>query len=144
MAQYFDTSVLIAAFVASERRHEACAKLVMNSSNGCVLAHGMAECFSFLTGGRLSLQISPETAATIIETNIVNCMDVITLTADETLETLKNAQANGVRGAGIYDALHLAAARKVNAQEIYTLNLRHFQTFAPDLVDRIKDPSSEG
>lgn len=143
MSQYFDTSVLIAAFVQSERRHEACAKLVTNSSNGCVLAHGMAECFSFLTGGRLSLQISPETAAKIIETNIINCMTVVTLTSDETLETLKNAQASGIRGAGIYDALHLAAARKANAQEIYTLNLRHFQAFAPDLVDRIKEPTFE-
>lgn len=138
--QYFDTSVLIAAFVQSERRHEACANLVTNSKNGCVLAHGMAECFSFLTGGRLPMQISPDTASKIIETNIVNCMDVIALTTEETFETIKNAQANGVRGGGIYDALHLAAARKVDAGEIYTLNLRHFQSFAPDLVDRVREP----
>lgn len=140
MTQYFDTSVLISAFVQSERRHEACAELVLNSSSGCVLAHGMAECFSFLTGGRLPRQISAELAATIIETNIVNCMKVISLTAKETLQTLKAAQANGVRGSGIYDALHLAAARKVDAEEIYTLNLRHFQAFAPDLAGRIKSP----
>ena len=100
----------------------------------------MAECFSFLTGGRLPVQISPSTAAQIIETNIANCMDVIALTSEETLDTIKNAQANGVRGGGIYDALHLAAARKANAEEIYTLNLRHFQAFAPDLVDRIREP----
>jgi predicted nucleic acid-binding protein len=140
MAQYFDTSVLIAAFVQSEQSHEVCAELVTNSSTGCVLAHGMAECFSFLTGGRLSAQISPKTAAMIIETNIIKCMEVITLTPEETLATLKNAEANGIRGAGIYDALHLAAARKIDAKEIFTLNLRHFQAFAPDLIDRIKSP----
>lgn len=86
------------------------------------------------------MQISPDTASKIIETNIVNCMDVIALTTEETFETIKNAQANGVRGGGIYDALHLAAARKVDAGEIYTLNLRHFQSFAPDLVDRVREP----
>ena len=139
--QYFDTSVLIAAFVQNERRHEACTNLVTGSANGCVLAHGMAECFSFLTGGRLPVQISPDTAAKIIETNIVSCMDVIALTPEETLETIHAAQANGVRGGGIYDALHLAAARKVDAEEIYTLNFRHFQAFAPDLADRIREPS---
>lgn len=88
------------------------------------------------------MQISPDTAAKVIEHNIVNCMEVVALTARETLDTIKNAQANGVRGGGIYDALHLAAARKVNAEEIYTLNLRHFQAFAPDLADRIREPET--
>ncbi len=31
MARYFDTSVLISAFVESERRHQECAELVLNS-----------------------------------------------------------------------------------------------------------------
>lgn len=140
MPVYFDTSVLISAFVEDEREHEKCAELVLNSPDGCVLAHGMAECFSFLTGGRLPVQLTANLATQVIETNIVKCMKVISLTPEETLDTLKQAQANGIRGGGIYDALHLAAARKADAETIYTLNLRHFQAFAPDLVDRIQSP----
>lgn len=135
--QYFDTSVLVAAFVADEPRHEACASLVSRPGNAYVLAHGLAECFSILTGGRLSTRISASMASRIIEENIVKRMTVVALTAKETLAVLKGAEDAGVRGGGIYDSLHLAAARKIDAQEIYTLNLRHFRVFAPDLAARL-------
>jgi len=38
-----------------------------------------------------------------------------------------HAQNRGVRGGGIYDYLHLAAARKAKAGRIYTLNLSNFR-----------------
>ncbi len=92
---YLDTSVLIAAFVADEPRH-----------------------------------------------NIVKRMTVVSLTAKETFRMLSEAEENGIRGGGVYDALHLAAARKVNADEIFTLNRRHFSAFAPDLSSRLRVPGS--
>ncbi len=140
MNQYFDTSVLIAAFVADEPKHEECASLVSSARHPCVLAHGLVECFSILTGGRLSTQVSAATASRIIEENIVKRMNVITLTAKEIFRVLENAQNCGIRGGAIYDGLHLAAARKVDADKIYTLNLRHFTAFAPDLTERLRSP----
>lgn len=58
-------------------------------------------------------------------------------TAKETLAVLRKAEEFGVRGGGIYDSLHLAAARKIDAREIYTLYLRHFRVFALDLAARL-------
>ena len=140
MKQYFDTSILIAAFVEDERHHEACAEILAGAEDGVILAHGMAECFSILTGGRLSVKLSAEIAARLLEVNVANRLKIVTLTPKETLQVLKSAQTHGVRGGGIYDAMHLAAARKSEADEIFTLNIRHFHAFAPDLMDRIKAP----
>ena len=140
MKQYFDASVLVAAFVEDEVHHEECADLVGNAKEGMVHAHGLAECFSILTGGRLSVQLSADVATSVLEANVVDRMKIITLTSRETLKVLKNAQRSGIRGGGIYDALHLAAARKGQAEEIFTLNLRHFTAFAPDLLDWIICP----
>jgi len=133
MRRYFDTSFLVAAFVADEPNHEACAKIVGETSDAYVLAHGLAETFSILTGGRLRARVGADAAATLIGRNVVDRMNVVELSATETMATLESAERLGIRGGGIYDALHLAAARKVEAEEIYTLNVRHFRAFAPDL-----------
>ena len=39
------------------------------------------------------------------------------------------AQGRGVRGGGIYDYLHLVAARKAKARRMYTLNLSNFRAW---------------
>ena len=140
MKQYFDTSVLIAAFVEDERHHEACSQAVADAEEGIVLALGLAECFAILTGGRLSVQLSATLAAEIINVNVFQRMSVLTLTPKETFSVFQKAQSNGVRGGGIYDALHLAAARKAKADRIFTLNVRRFSVFAPDLAERIVEP----
>ena len=107
MKQFFDTSVLIAAFVEDERQHEACARVVAAAENGVVFAHGLAECFSILTGGRLSVKISASAAATLLETNVAERMEIVTLTPAEIVAVLEDSQAIGVRGGGIYDAYAL-------------------------------------
>jgi predicted nucleic acid-binding protein len=43
-------------------------------------------------------------------------------------------------GGIIYDALLIACARKIDAERIYTWNVRHFQMVAPDLAERIVEP----
>jgi predicted nucleic acid-binding protein len=64
----------------------------------------------------------------------------IALSADEYIDTLKSCAATGMTGGMIYDALHVASARKANAQRIYTWNVRHFQRVAPDLAERMMTP----
>jgi len=56
------------------------------------------------------------------------------------METLRRTANLGRSGGMIYDALLLACARKVQAERIYTWNVKHFQTVAPDLADRIMTP----
>jgi len=64
----------------------------------------------------------------------------IALTSNEYIETLKSCAALGLTGGTVYDALHIASARKSSAERIYTWNLRHFRRVAPDLAGRIVEP----
>lgn len=141
MTPFFDTSVLVAAFVEDERRHEVCADVLGRAGKqGVVWAHALAECFSVLTGGRLSVQLSATDAARLLETNIVGRLTVVTLTPVEMVGALRDAERLGIRGGSIYDSLHLAVARKAGADRIFTLNARHFRAFAPDLAPLIRSP----
>ena len=65
----------------------------------------------------------------MIETEILPVVKVSSLTMVEGLRALKRAESRGVRGGAVYDYLHLVAARKAKAEELVTLNLRHFQAF---------------
>ncbi len=64
----------------------------------------------------------------------------VTLSADEDLETLRTTAALGHSSGMIYDALHLACARKVHAERIYTWKVESFRSLAPDLAERIMTP----
>ncbi len=56
------------------------------------------------------------------------------------MEALKRTAALGHMSGMIDDALHLACARKVDAQQIFTWNARNFRSLAPDLASRIITP----
>jgi hypothetical protein len=51
------------------------------------------------------------------------------LSISETIRAMHEVQSRGVRGGGIYDYLHLVAARKAKARRIYTLNVSDFRAF---------------
>ena len=97
----------------------------------------MAEVYNTLTAMPPALRLAPRDAVLAVETFLQR---LITLTADEYMETLRRTANLGRSGGMIYDALLLACARKVQAERIYTWNVKHFQTVAPDLADRIMTP----
>jgi hypothetical protein len=51
---------------------------------------------------------------------------VIELSSSEIIAALGIAQSRGVRGGGVYDYMHLVAAKKANASVIHTLNMDDF------------------
>lgn len=126
MIAFIDTSVLVAAMVGSEDYHRECDAL-MDSGDLGMYSHGIAETFSTLTGGRRKLQMSANDAAQIIEQDYLPLLSVMPLTPTEMLRAMSEAQSRGVRGGGIFDFLHLIAARKAKAERIYTLNVRNFR-----------------
>jgi predicted nucleic acid-binding protein len=140
MKVFFDTSVLVSAFVQDERSHDACAGVVAGTDDGVVYAHALAECFAMLTGGRLSVRLPPGDAARIIEANVFGRMEVVQLASAEMMRVLADCRGRGVRGGGVYDFLHIAAARRAGAEVLFTLNARHFAAFAPDLAAVIREP----
>jgi len=140
MIEFFDTTVLVAAMVEDEGRHEACATALQSASNGCAAAHSIAECYAILTGSMLGLQLSAADAARLVRFNLQERLSLVSLTAAEYFRLLDQAGPAGARGGAIYDLLLLACARKAKADKIYTLNERHFAALAPDLAEQIGIP----
>jgi predicted nucleic acid-binding protein len=125
---FIDTSVLVAAVVASEPHHAACGRLLDRGDMGFYL-HGLAEFFSTLTGGRSTFRLSAQQATEILETDYIPLLRIMTLTPGETLRGMRECQSRGVQGGAIFDYLHFVAARKGKAERFFTLDVSNFQAF---------------
>jgi predicted nucleic acid-binding protein len=141
MRAYFDTSALVAAIVSEEVHHENAAGALSGATAGFTCNHALSEVFATLTGGRLGLQLSPAEATDVIDANLVNRLEILDLTLADYRRAIAQCQAVGARGGAIFDMLHLQAARRGKARQIFTINVRHFQAFAPDLKDLILLPT---
>jgi len=138
---FLDTSVLIAASDAGHERHaESRPLLAAAVPQTCACgAHSLAETYANVSIAKGGRQHRPETALRLVE-QIAGKMTVVALAPDEYLAALREAAKLRLAGGTIYDALLLKCARKVDAERIYTWNVRHFQLVAPDLAERIVTP----
>jgi len=138
---FFDTSVLVAAVREADQRHEASRTLLRSFApqEACCASHSLAELYASLTGMRPPHRLRPDQAVLIVDQFRTN-LDCIPLTAEEVTQAIQRTAALKLPGGIIYDALHLACARKVQAERIYTWNVKHFQMVAPDLAERIVTP----
>jgi predicted nucleic acid-binding protein len=87
----------------------------------------------------LKPQIPPDHALLLVE-EILARFSTVSLDKEEYLATLQKTAGRGLTGGKVYDALLLACAAKSRAQVIYTWNLKHFHSIAPELADRIQAP----
>ncbi len=94
-----------------------------------------------LTRAPLTPPVYPGEAWQILEKDVFPHFKVISLPTGEYRKTLASCAAAGWSGGRIYDALHLAAARRAKCERIYTFNVRHFRELAADLAGRICAPS---
>ena len=138
---FLDTSVLVAIAQVDHIHHVPSRELW----NGCVAnetavsAHTLAEFYSSVTSMPPGIRLSGRDSMLALET-FLRRIAPIALTANEYIEALKSCATTGLTGGTIYDALHVACARKANAEWIYTWNVRHFRMVAPDLAERIVEP----
>jgi predicted nucleic acid-binding protein len=137
---YFDSSALIAAMVQEEEHHAAAFKALVDATAGFTSTHALAEIFATLTGGRLDFQLAPNDAFHVIDTNIGHRIRVTELSLGDYRQAMQRSHASGARGGAVFDMLHLEAARRGQAERILTINVRHFQTFAPDIRGIISLP----
>jgi predicted nucleic acid-binding protein len=131
---------LIAALVQSERQHSACLHEFISASNPVTSTHAIAEVFATMTGGRLPVQFTPADAEQSIRTNILSRFEMLSLSIDQYSEAMTISGRVGARGGAFFDVLHLQAARTGKAEEILTLNDRHFLLFAEDLRSLVRRP----
>jgi predicted nucleic acid-binding protein len=126
--------------VEEEEHHAAAAKALASLAPAFTSTHAIAETFATLTSGRLEVQLTPAEATHVIDANVVRRLQVVDLALSDYQKAMRSSQSVGARGGAIFDMLHLQAARRGAAKRILTINVRHFQIFAPDLKSIISLP----
>jgi predicted nucleic acid-binding protein len=107
----------------------------------CISGHGLSEVYAVLTRAPFTPPVFPLGAWKLLSMNVLPFFEIVTLTPQMYVSTIKRCANHGWLGGRIYDALHLACAKQAACERIYTFNVRHFQQVAPDLADRIGAPS---
>jgi predicted nucleic acid-binding protein len=139
--EFFDTSVLIAAFWRGHVHHEASILLFASADktqSACAL-HSLAEVYAGMTALPVKPPIPSEQAFLFVQ-EVHTRLTLVSLEEAEYFETTQRAAEFGFTSGRIYDALLLRSAVKCQAQTIYTWNLKHFRTIAPELSSIIRTP----
>ena len=141
MKEFFDTSVLIAAFWHGHPQHESSLKLVSaaNKRKSACAAHTLAEVYATMTALPVKDIIPPDQALLFVKEAQDRFM-IVTLTDDEYFSTIEEAAERGLVSGRIYDAILLRCASKMKAEVIYTWNLKHFRMISPNAADRMCTP----
>lgn len=141
MKAFFDTSVLISAFMEDHEHHSASLKVFVEAGHrqGCCAAHSLAEVYSTLTKLPGRHRLSGEQALLFVG-DIRERLVVFALDQREYYAAIKKAATAGIVGGTIYDALLAHCALKAKADTIYTWNIRHFEQFGPVIAERLRTP----
>ena len=139
-----DTSVLVAAMVEAHPAHEqglAWLKRVSDGTNkGLVAAHSLAELYAVLTTLPVRPPISPLDAQRLIKHNIIERLEIVSLSERDYTQVITHLAALGIVGGATYDALILHAAAKAKVDLVVTFNEKDFQRVYPNLADKIVTP----
>jgi predicted nucleic acid-binding protein len=138
---FFDTSVLLPAFLEGHTDHERCLAVYAPSHKrvACCGAHSLAEVYAAATRLPGEFRASPEQAILFL-IDIQEHLTVVSLESAEYFRAIQQAALRGIVGGTIYDALLAACAIKAKAETIYTDNERHFRMFGLDVAIRLMRP----
>ncbi len=141
----FDTSTLVAALVEYHPKQilalPRLQRVKKNIDKGVVSAHSLAELYNILTiFPAKPRRISPQEAQQLIQQNILDVFEVITLYEQDYMSVINHLSESGIVGGIIYDALILKAAIKANVDYVVTLNEKDFKRVYPDFADKIISP----
>ena len=141
MKNFVDSSVFVATFYQGHIFHTPSLELFLRCTkdNACCGAHTLAEVYSFLTGAPGKDRVTRE-AALLFLSNVRSRFNLVTLTGNEYVDGVEWTASIGVIGGGIYDALLARCALKVQAEIIYTWNVKHFLRLGPEIAGRVATP----
>lgn len=144
MRIFIDTSVLVAASLLEHQDHVRAHDLISEVHKGkydaFFSAHSALETFATLTRMPAPFRISPDEASAMIRENFLSVCKCVALNARAYEQLIAELAKNQVSGGKCYDALILACAKASKAERIYTFNLKHFRTLAPEIEDKIQRP----
>ncbi len=141
MKEFLDTSVLVAAFWGGHVHHQASVTRLgaaTKKQSACGI-HSLAEVYAVMTALPVRPPIPPEQALLFVE-EVRDRLALVSLSGEEYFAAIERTAGGGFSSGRVYDGLLLACAMKVKAQTIYTWNLKHYQSLAPELSSRIHTP----
>ena len=141
MKVFFDTSVLVAAVLATHQHHHrsVTAFAKADRQTGCCAAHTLAELYATLTRMPGKQRITSDQALLFLD-EVEARFEVVHLSAREYRIAINRAASHGVLGGTIYDALLAQCALKAAATRILTWDVAHFQLLGPEIAEIVQTP----
>lgn len=137
--------MLIAACVEAHEHHERAIPIMKQvhdrKAEGFTSGHALLEFYAILTRFPRSPRMLPQEVALLLRENILRRFTAVALTAEEYGAFVVDLGSGNIMGGQSYDALHMACAKKCEADRIYTFNVAHFQNVSDaSLRQRIMSP----
>lgn len=102
-----------------------------------VSTHALAELYSTLTALPKRPPVTPGQARRLIEENILQTAEIVTLDRADYESALRRMVDLGLTSGAVYDVLHVRAAENIQADELLTFNGRDFRRMPPDDPTRL-------
>jgi predicted nucleic acid-binding protein len=138
---FFDTSVLVAAAVATHQQHHRSIAVFAGADRetGCCALHTLAELYATLTRMPGKQRIVSDQALLFLD-EVEERLELVGLNPREYRLAIDQAARHGVLGGTMYDALLGQCALKAGATRILTWDVTHFQRLGPAIADRVRTP----
>jgi predicted nucleic acid-binding protein len=138
---FFDTSVLVPAFVEEHVHHELslAAFLRADKKTGCCSAHSLVEFYAVVTRLPGRDRISSDQVLLLVQ-NIRERLTIISLSPEDYFAVLEKSAAARVFGGTVYDVLLAHCALKASAEILCTWNVKRFQQFGDEIAKRVQTP----
>lgn len=144
MKTLFDTSVIVAATVASHPQHSPARAVLDRALSGelayHVCTHTIAELYAVLTSLPVRPRITARLARELIRENVTRFAQRISLASDDYDMVVDRLAERGLSGGIVYDALIARAAEKAKVERLLTLNPGDFKRAWPESESIIAAP----
>jgi predicted nucleic acid-binding protein len=141
---YFDTNVLVAALKAEHFHHArsfaAIQRVRRGEIEGTTSAQTLAELYSVLTRTPFAVPVYPDEALDMIQESILPSFEIVEVNAQSYLAAIALCAGAGWKGGRVHDAVHIQAAAQAKCELIYTYDIAHFESLAPEWSGRIQSP----
>jgi predicted nucleic acid-binding protein len=129
----FDTSVILAGSIAGHVHQDRAAAWFAAAQAGRFTAgatpHALAETWATATALPLEPPIAPALVQRMID-RFRSKVEILDLSWEDYHRAMQRCSDRGLRSGVVYDALHLVAAERWEAQVLLTFNLQDFERLA--------------
>lgn len=133
MRAYLDTDVLVALVAERHPAHRVVAatlsRLGVSATDLRISVHTVAEAYATLTKSVLPYGGEPREIAQTLR-SVIDVIAYVIIDLEAYQRALAICSKLQIARAGIYDALHVAAAEHAGCDALLTLNVKHFERMA--------------